>query len=169
MLFRSLHRRARFEVANYANAFIPTNLDVADSARTNFGELYARLFDYTLERAGGRAVVTEYAWSTNSCDPCPTPPLSARNLASLGADVLGGDDQPDQAAARMTVTRLHTRYNRATLTEDLIFREAPAMVGGREFVTDARGRLEQGARPSEGVNNFQARYAIRHAWTGPIT
>ncbi len=167
-----LHPGSRFEVANYPNAFIPTNLDVAASARQNFGELYARLFDYTMEQAGGRAVITEYAWGTNSCDPCPTPPLAQADLATLGADVLGqGRPGFDQSyhVYNMNVTRLHTRYNRATLTEDLVFREAPAVVGGREMVTDARGRLEQGARPAPwGGNNFQARYAIRHPWTGPV-
>ncbi|MFO0649686.1 MAG: DUF2330 domain-containing protein [Polyangiales bacterium] len=167
-----LHPSSRFEVANYPNVFIPTNLDVADSARRNFGELYARLFDYTMEQAGGRAVVTEYAWGTNSCDPCPTPPLQQADLATLGADVLGqGRPGFDQSyhVYNMNVTRLHTRYSRATLTEDLIFQEASAVVGGREFVTDQSGRPEQGARPAEyGGNNFQARYAIRHPWTGPI-
>ncbi len=167
-----LHPTSRFEVANYPNVFIPTNLDVADSARRNFGELYARLFDYTMEQAGGRAVVTEYAWGTNSCDPCPTPPLQQSDLATLGADVLGqGRPGFDQSyhVYNMNVTRLHTRYSRATLTEDLVFQEAGAVVGGREFVTDQSGRPEQGARPAEyGSNNFQARYAIRHPWTGPI-
>jgi len=167
-----LHPTSRFEVANYPNAFIPTNLDVANSARQNFGELYARLFDYTMEQAGGRAVITEYAWDTDSCDPCPTPPLSQRDLVTLGADVLGqGRPGFDTSyhVYNMNVTRLHTRYNRATLTEDLIFREAPPVVGGREMVTDDQGRLEQGARPAPwGGNNFQARYAIRHPWTGPI-
>ncbi len=167
-----LHPSSRFEVANYTNAFVPTNLDVAESARDRFGELYARLFDYTLDQAGGRAVVTEYAWGTSSCDPCPTPPLAQSDLATLGADVLGaGRPGFDRSyhVYNMTVTRMHTRYDRATLTEDLIFREAPAIVGGREAVTDANGRLEQGARPSEwGGNNFQARYAIRHPWRGPI-
>ena len=172
LLVYILHPTSRFEVANYPNAFIPTNLDVANSARQNFGELYARLFDYTLDQAGGRAVITEYAWGTNSCDPCPTPPLAQSDLATLGADVLGqGRPGFDQSyhVYNMNVTRLHTRYNRATLTEDLIFREAPPVIGGREAVTDARGRLEQGARPSDfGGNNFQARYAIRHPWTGPV-
>ncbi len=152
--------------------FIPTNLDVADSARASFGPLYARLFDYTMEQSGGRSVVTEYAWSTSSCDPCPTPPLEQSDLATLGADVLGqGRPGFDQSyhVYNMTVTRMHTRYNRATLTEDLVFREAPAVQGGREFITDASGRPEQGARPSQwGGNQFQARYAIRHPWTGPV-
>ena len=173
LLVYLLHPTARFEVANYRNAFIPTNLDVADSARGNFGQLYARLFDYTLEQAGGRAVVTEYSWSTSSCDPCPTPPLEQADLATLGADVLGaGRPGFDQSyhVYNMTVTRLHTRYNRATLTEDLVFREAAAVQGGREFITDGRGRPEQGARPAQyGGNQFQARYAIRHPWTGRVT
>ena len=166
-----LHPTSRFEVANYPNAFIPTNLDVADSARGNFGELYARLFDYTMEQSGGRAVVTEYAWGTNSCDPCPTPPLAQADLVTLGADALA-ENRPgfDRSyhVYNMTVTRLHTRYNRATLTEDLIFREAGPIVGGREFVTGANGQLEQGVQAAPGSNNFQARYAIRHPWTGRI-
>ncbi|MFO0608665.1 MAG: DUF2330 domain-containing protein [Polyangiales bacterium] len=172
LLVYILHPTSRFEVANYRNAFIPTNLDVANSARQNFGELYARLFDYTLDQAGGRAVVTEYAWSTSSCDPCPTPPLEQSDLATLGADVLGqGRPGFDQSyhVYNMTVTRLHTRYDRATLTEDLVFREAAAVQGGREFITDNRGRPEQGAQPAQyGGNQFQARYAIRHPWTGRI-
>ena len=40
-------------------------------------------------------------------------------------------------------------------------------MGGREFVQGEKGELEKGARP-DSSNNFQARYAIRHAWTGPI-
>jgi hypothetical protein len=166
-----LHPTSRFEVANYANVFVPTNLDVANSARGNFGELYARLFDYTLDQAGGRAVVTEYAWSTTSCDPCPTPPLAQSELNVLGADVISrgrpGFDE-NYHVYNMTVTRMHTRYDRATLTEDLVFREAPPVQGGRE-IPGERGRLEQGARPAQyGGNNFQARYAIRHPWTGPV-
>jgi hypothetical protein len=173
LLVYILHPGSRFEVANYRNAFIPTNLDVAESARGTFGELYARLFDYTLDQAGGRAVVTEYAWSTSSCDPCPTPPLDPSDLTILGADVLRqgrpGVDRSN-SVYNMTVTRLHTRYDRATLTEDLIFREAAPVLGGREWYTDDRGLPEQGARTSRfDGNQFQARYAIRHPWTGPVT
>ncbi|HWN81556.1 MAG TPA: DUF2330 domain-containing protein, partial [Candidatus Udaeobacter sp.] len=51
----------RYEVANYKNATIPTNLDVKEEARTRFGEFYAALFDRTLEKNPG-AVVTEYSW-----------------------------------------------------------------------------------------------------------
>jgi hypothetical protein len=64
------------------------------------------------------------------------------------------------------LTRLHARYAKDALGDDLVFREAPPIVGGREFL-QADGKLEQGARP-DATNNFQARYAIRHPWTGPV-
>lgn len=62
------------------------------------------------------------------------------------------------------LTRLHLRYG-SELSEDLVFRAAAPIEGGREFRAD--GALEQGARPGS-INNFQSRYAIRHAWTGPV-
>jgi MYXO-CTERM domain-containing protein len=77
---------------------------------------------------------------------------------------------PWQAQMRMqqfVLTRLHARYSREALGEDLVLRPANAIVGGREHVVGADGKLEEGARP-DSANNFQARYAIRHPWTGPI-
>ena len=47
-----------------------------------------------------------------------------------------------------------------------MFKAVPAITGGREVV-GADGRLEHGSQASS-LNNFQARYAIRHPWTGPI-
>jgi Uncharacterized protein conserved in bacteria (DUF2330) len=150
----------RYEVANYDNVTIPTNLDVAEEARQRFGEFYAALFDRTLEKHRG-AVVTEYAWDANTCDPCPTPALDPGELATLGADVLTG-----AAAGGFVLTRLHARYSKGGINEDLVFKAAPPIAGGREQ-PGASGKLEAGAVPY-GVNNFQARYAIRHPWTGPI-
>ncbi|MEZ4368279.1 MAG: hypothetical protein R2939_18670 [Kofleriaceae bacterium] len=63
------------------------------------------------------------------------------------------------------LTRLHARYG-TELTEDLVAQAAPPIVGGREFVVDG-GKLEERSRPAS-TNNFQARYAIRHAWTGAV-
>jgi hypothetical protein len=51
------------------------------------------------------------------------------------------------------------------MKDDLRFREAKPITGGREEWGPTG--LEHGARPSE-QNYFQGRYAIRHAWTGPI-
>jgi hypothetical protein len=167
----------RYDVANYKNVTIPTNLDVRDEVRSRFGAFYAALFDATLAQHPG-AVVTEYAWQASTCDPCPGPSLGLDDFMTLGLDVLearGGQPGDDDArgptrmmlGAEMVLTRLHARYGK-DLTNDLEFKAAPPIVGGREHVVDARRhKLEEGAQPSS-VNNFQGRYAIRHPWTGPI-
>jgi hypothetical protein len=171
----------RYEVANYRNVTIPTNLDVNDAIRDRFGSFYAALFDRTLERNPG-AVVTEYAWQASTCDPCPGPTLNANDFMTLGADVLEPQQQiaaPAPAAGRpvppprrirpggmdFVLTRLHARYGR-DLKDDLVFRAAPPIAGGREHMGQG-DKLEEGARPSS-INNFQGRYAIRHRWTGPV-
>jgi len=82
-----LARGARFEVANRPNVPIPTNLDVKDEVRESFGSFYASLFDATLAKHPG-AVVTEYAWASGSCDPCPGPVLDAADLSALGVDIV---------------------------------------------------------------------------------
>jgi hypothetical protein len=67
-----------------------------------------------------------------------------------------------------TVTRLHARYTKESLGQDIIFRKAKPIVGGRED-RDDKGHLSMGAKPMEtGSNNFQGRYAIRHPWVGPM-
>ena len=161
----------RYEVANYGNVTIPTNLDVKDAVRDKFGEFYAALFDRTVEKNPG-AVVTEYAWQATNCDPCPGPVIDMSELSTLGLDVLGGDKGKAAPytgdAMSMVLTRLHARYGKS-ISEDLVFKAAEPIVGGREFVVDqATHKLEERSRP-DSINNFQARYAIRHEWTGPIT
>jgi MYXO-CTERM domain-containing protein len=64
------------------------------------------------------------------------------------------------------LTRLHARYAKDSLGNDLVFKAAPPIVGGRE-VRAANGTLETGATSAR-QSTFQARYAIRHAWTGPV-
>ena len=163
----------RFEVANYSNVTIPTNLDLKDEAKERFGEFYAALFDRTLEK-NPKAVVTEYAWDASTCDPCPLPALTPQELQTLGADVAAappGASQPGRMSRgpmgpRFVLTRLHARYSKDGITEDLVFKEAPGIAGGREWRQNG-STLEQGAQPS-GQNMFQARYAIRHPWTGKI-
>jgi MYXO-CTERM domain-containing protein len=157
----------RYEVANYDNVTVPTNLDVTPAVKDRFGAFYAALFDATIEKHKG-AIVTEYAWQATTCDPCPGPTLDETDFLTLGADVLAG---PTGHAQRydgqdFVLTRLHARYGK-DVKNDLVFRQAPPIVGGREFVQSG-GQLEQGAR-QDAINNFQARYAIRHPWTGPIT
>jgi hypothetical protein len=153
----------RYEVANYKNVFIPTNFDVKDSAKARFGEFYAALFDRTLEQNPG-AVVTEYAWTAvpnYHCDPCTNADITNPDLLTLGGDVVGGQI----AAGNFVLTRLHARYGTGDMKDDLVFKDAPAVTGGREMWSD--GKLEHGATRSA-QNYFQARYAIRHPWTGKI-
>jgi hypothetical protein len=89
LIVHILASNQRYAVANYPNLTIPTNLDVAPATRGQFAAFYAALFDHTIE-ASKSAVVTEYAWQSGSCDPCPGDAggLTALDLATLGADVL---------------------------------------------------------------------------------
>jgi hypothetical protein len=159
-----LAKNQRYEVANYPNVTIPTNLDVAEAAREDFGAFYAALFDRTIEK-NPKAVVTEYSWDASSCDPCPTPPLSQADLATLGADVLAPGEGRGFIGG-FTLTRLHARYTKDALGDDLVFKQAHAITGGREWRGEG-GKLEHGAKQG-GINNFQGRYAIRHPWKGEI-
>ena len=181
LIVHILAKNQRYEVANYPNTTIPTNFDVSENARDQFGSFYAALYDKTLEK-NPKAIVTEYSWDASTCDPCPGPALDPSDFATLGADVLPDAPPPSVGPGRrggwfprgFTITRLHARYTKESLGEDLVFRAAPAIIGGREvrsYDADAgtQGELEHGATPTGGTNNFQGRYAIRHPWGGPIT
>ena len=169
----------RYEVANYKNVTIPTNIDVKEDVKSNFGAFYAALFDRTIEKNPG-AVVTEYAWLATTCDPCPGPALNYNDFQTLGADVLDGSTPEPQRSVpagkrpirrgggNFVLTRLHARYGK-DIKDDLQFVAAPPIVGGREFVVDeATHKLEEGAKPAD-INNFQGRYAIRYEWKGEIS
>jgi MYXO-CTERM domain-containing protein len=161
-----LGRDQRYEVANYPNATIPTNIEVSKSVRGDFGTFYTKLFDRTLEQ-NPNAVVTEYSWDASTCDPCPGPMLYSEDFATLGADVIDGQGNDEGWGWRngWVITRLHARYSKDGLTDDLVFRKADPIVGGRE-VYDAN-RIETGATPAS-FNNFQGRYIMRNRWTGGV-
>jgi hypothetical protein len=230
LIVHILARDQRFELANYRNVTIPTNIDIDEKAKDQFPAFYAALFDKTLESnldSDKRPpVVTEYSWQASNCDPCPGPVLSANDIATLGADTLvtpepaapapappppsrpqkgggpgnrcncatgdlmcfmkcngggspgggppgsiGGRARPGGGGSLASypgwvLTRLHARYTRDQLAEDLVFKVAGPITGGRESYGNGGG-LEKGAAPAS-INNFQGRYAIRHPWTGPI-
>jgi len=98
---------------------------------------------------------------------------------SLGDETILGalaNAQPKQAVTAplppgvpetWILTRLHTRYDKATLSDDLVFRVARPMTGG---TANADGtNADEGATPSkDGRNRFQGRYIIRHYWEGPV-
>jgi hypothetical protein len=185
---------SRYETANYENAFIPSNLEVSDTVKTGFGAFYAELFDETIRKRNNRAVVTEYAWSTPilhrepapswqsyHCDPCPAPvepPPTISDWVTLGDETILGAlatsakmsttaPLPTGVPETWVLTRLHTRYDKSTLSEDLIFRAAKPMIGGTANPDGTSA--DQGATASkDGENRFQGRYIIRHYWEGQV-
>ncbi|MFT3709056.1 MAG: DUF2330 domain-containing protein [Archangium sp.] len=121
LIVNILGKNQRYEVANYKNVTIPTNIDLVPSAKSEFPFFYVSLFDRTLKSNPG-SVVTEYAWQASSCDPCPTTPLSAADFQTLGADAIpskGAVKDPYNPAESFVLTRLHARYDKTSLGEDL--------------------------------------------------
>lgn len=160
LLVHILAPQQRYEVANYKNVTIPTNLTVKKPTKSAFAAFYNSLFDATLKKHGP-AVVTEYSWNASTCDPCPGATLTMNDFMTLGADVLG-----DKGRRGFVLTRLHARYGADVIGDDLVFRRAEPIVGGRG-TPDQKGAMVRGVEASR-VNNFQGRYAILHRWEGPI-
>ncbi len=180
LLVYVLHPDSRFEAANYKNVFIPSNVEVLNEVRERFGSFYVQLFDATLKAEGGKAIVTEYAWQTSSCDPCPVPPLTPGDLYTLGGDVFGEGSASDGPGGRAVpgqpffgqasswvLTRMHTRYSKDTLSEDIVFTPAKPVRGGRAQGMGTSAEAP-GAVEMAGSNNFQGRYIIRHYWEGAV-
>ncbi len=134
----TLTRNGRVETTNYRTVKLPSNLDVPVFVKAQFPQFYKAMFSTAVTREQMRAVFLEYAWDSRSCDPCAGEPLRPDEARKLGAMWLGESGGND-----VFVTRLHLRYTRDSFPEDLMLQET----GDRE--------------------NFQGRYVLRHAYTGP--
>jgi hypothetical protein len=162
--------KTRFEVANRKNTFVPSNLQLKPAVQPEFGGFYAELIGRTFKASEG-AAVTEFAWKGAlppptvmmgggiygvTCDPCPPPdPVDDPLAKYLGADVMPGlktDEDVAKFAAAATVTRLHLRYTKDTLTDDLVFKAAEPIAGGIPEVLKTAPAKE---------NRFQGRYIVR--------
>ncbi len=119
LIVHVLARGTRYEAANRPNAFSQTNLDVRDAVRDRFGDFYNALFERTLERTPG-AVVTEYAWQSASCDPCPVDPLTPAELATLGVDVAPSVQGPDAQPTPFPNLRLQAPEVEGGTTPDAV-------------------------------------------------
>ena len=183
-----LAKNNRYEVANLPNVTIPTNIPVKAETKQDFAGFYTQLFDNVLKE-NPQAVVTEYAWQFvfqgRKCDPCPPePPGPPAQFRSLGADVLPSSSQPQQPRQPMgrgmrrpmpvqqssnwVITRLHTRYGKHTLGEDLVFEPAEPIIGGNGMPQGAQGSFANKGAKKASTNRFQGRYIIRHFWEGEI-
>jgi len=83
------------------------------------------------------------------------------DMIKLGGDIIGGPI----TKGGYVLTRLHARYGKADMKDDLRFAEAKPITGGREVYS--KNGIEYGSKPAD-QNFFQARYAIRYWWTGEI-
>jgi hypothetical protein len=137
----ALTRNGRIETTNYRTVKLPSDMDLPVYLKEpgEFARFYKAMFTRQVEKQDRSAVFTEYAWDMRWCDPCAADPLSGDELRRLG--VFWTDDSRG-GAANAFLTRLHVRYDNAHFPEDLVFQE-----------TADRG-------------NFQARYVLRHPWTG---
>lgn len=154
MVVYALTRKGRVESANYRTTKIPTGMDIPLFVKNDFGTFYKATFNRTHEKENRRAVVTEYVWDMAWCDPCASEPLSQEELRGLGVfwlDETNGDASQMHRRFKPTggspvlLTRLHVRYDGEHFPEDLVFQET----ADRE--------------------NFQARYVLRHPFTGTLS
>ena len=162
--------KTRFEVANRKNVLVPTNVQLTTEAEPVFGGFYAALLARTFDKNAG-AAVTEFAWEGAlpppkvevgggiygvTCDPCPPPsPVDDALTRTLGADSIPGlktDEDIAKFAKRATLTRLHLRYTKDSLTDDLVFTAADPVAGGVPEVAKAG--------PAK-TNRFQGRYIVK--------
>ena len=152
----ALTRKGRVETTNYRTVKLRTDVEIPTYVKdpAEFAKMYKAMFDDHVRRENMSAVFQEYAWDMAWCDPCAADPLSADELRQLGVfwqsdlagvTMRGARLTPTPAPADVFVTRLHVRYDQAHFPEDLVFHET----GDR--------------------TNFQGRYVLRHAYTGPAT
>jgi hypothetical protein len=156
MVVYALTRQGRVESVNYRTARVPTDVNIPEFVKGDFGPFYKATFAHALENEGRRAIFTEYTWNMGWCDPCSAQPLSREELLQLGAFWLsdnGSQPTPSQNFRRgppmgggvnVLLTRLHVRYDAEHFPEDLVFQETADR------------------------SNFQARYILQHAFTGTM-
>jgi hypothetical protein len=138
-----LTANGRVETTNYRTIKVPSNMDVPVFVRGEFAKTYKALFQAQAAREDYRAIFTEYFWDMSWCDPCAGDPLSPAELRQAGVYWVG-DGATRGGGQPVMLTRLHLRYTRDSLPEDLVFQE------------------------TQDRNNFQARYVLRHPWGGSV-
>lgn len=150
----ALTRRGRVETTNYRTVKLGTGMELPVFVKQEFPAFYKAMFSEHVRRESMRTVFVEYAWDMGWCDPCAADPLSRDELRSLGVFWLGDGSplpasrspqifpRPGPAPENVFITRLHVRYDNAHFPEDLVFQETADR------------------------QNFQARYVLRHPWTG---
>ena len=137
-----LTRNGRVETTNYRTVKLPANMDLPVYVRGEFARSTRRSSTRRPTREDYRVVFTEYFWDMSWCDPCAADPLS-----------------PDELRAGRRRSGPATPRRRGGGAAGDAHAPAPALharhaAGGPGVPGDA------------GPQNFQARYVLRHPWTG---
>ncbi|HVO30131.1 MAG TPA: DUF2330 domain-containing protein [bacterium] len=114
----AITKTGRVESTNYLTARMPSDVNVPEYVKNDFGPFYKAVFDKQVKKGDTHAVFTEYAWDMSSCDPCAAEPLNPQEQRSLG--VWWADDGDS-----VYLTRLHVRYDAAHFPEDIVFQTTP--------------------------------------------
>ena len=151
----ALTKNGQVETTNYRTVKLPSDAEVPEFVKDEFGGFYRSMFARSVRKEGGTAVFLEYAWDMAWCDPCAADPMSREELRGLGVywlDLPPGEPNrggagvwtppPGGGPQAVFVSRLHVRYDAAHFPEDLALQET----GDR--------------------TNFQGRFIIRHPWKG---
>jgi hypothetical protein len=141
LIVYTLTRKGRVEASNYRTVKVPTGIDLPTYVRDPavFRDFYKTMFGRLAEEDGYRTVFTEYAWDSGWCDPCAAPPPRDEEIVAAGAGWIAENGARQR---NVIVTRLHLRYTPESFPEDL------------------------GLQETADRENFQARYVLRHPWTG---
>jgi hypothetical protein len=116
LVIYALTKRGRVEASNYRTVKVPSDFEVPLFVKDDFANFYKAAFERAVARENMHGVFVEYAWDMGWCDPCAANPMTADELAELGA-------KWDGSAGNAFVTRLHVRYDAQSFPEDLNFNE----------------------------------------------
>ena len=147
----------RVETTNYRTVKIPANMDLPVYVRGEFARTYKQLFTTQAAREDYRAIFTEYFWDMSWCDPCAGNPLSPEELRQVGVFWVG--EGPSRGGGQpVMLTRLHLRYTRDSLPEDLVFQETQdrANFQARYVLASSVGRARRRLRRREAVFRIRA-------------
>lgn len=142
MIIYTFTQRGRVEPVNYRSLRMPTDRNVPEFVKDNFGTFYTSLYKQNLRKEGNDNIFLEYAWDLSGqnqmkCDPCASEPPLYSEIREAGVDWLqtgGGNGY----TGSLFFTRMHVSYDRSNFPQDLIFQETPDRT------------------------NFQCRYVLNH-------
>lgn len=135
------------ELTSYRTAKIPTDAEIPEFVKNEFGDFYKALFANAYQKESKKAAFLEYAWDVANCDPCSTQPPTPEELEKAGVFWLDGSPQNRIAVPvppSTFITRLHVRYSRDRFPVDLQFQE------------------------TQNRQLFQGRYVMRHPYRGEM-